>query len=224
MPEFSPVISAAHHLLAWRRQIQTARDPSDPNLQRMVSYLLLATTIALTPTAARPVSFAATVRLLVDVPGPELAAAKRVAARIYQAAGVTIVWRDERAKSHAAGEQLIVIVLPTAMAERSGPRGELGVATGTSDERSHIAYVFYDRVNTAAEEFSANIGRVLGHVIAHEIGHLLLRSEAHSATGVMHAQFDAHDFRQMAAGQLLFTKEQASELLGSCGDIDPAAE
>jgi hypothetical protein len=182
----------------------------------MLSYLLLATMMAATPTAVPPISFAATVRLLVDVPGPELVAAKSVAERIYKAAGVSIVWRDPGTKT--TGEELTVIVLAQPIPERAGPSGEMGVATGTSRERTHIAYVFYNRVVAAAKEFSAPASHVLGHVIAHELGHLLLPPDAHTPIGVMHGQFDADDFHQIAAGQLLFTEEQARELFDACGD------
>lgn len=55
-------------------------------------------------------------------------------------------------------------------------------------------------------------GLILGHVIAHEIGHLLLPLGAHSAAGIMSPRIDKGDFRKALGGNLLFSQEQ-SELM-----------
>ncbi len=54
----------------------------------------------------------------------------------------------------------------------------------------------------------------LGHAIAHEIGHLLLGSNAHSSSGIMMANWGKREMLQIAMGQqgLLFSKEQAKSL------------
>jgi len=50
---------------------------------------------------------------------------------------------------------------------------------------------------------------ILGHVVAHEIGHLLLAPGAHSPSGIMRASLD----RQLAAlGGLFFTASQAQDI------------
>jgi len=45
--------------------------------------------------------------------------------------------------------------------------------------------------------------------IAHEIGHLLLNLETHSATGIMRGDWDLRDLQGVATGFLLFTPQQA---------------
>jgi hypothetical protein len=51
---------------------------------------------------------------------------------------------------------------------------------------------------------------ILGHVIAHEVGHLLLGTNSHSAFGVMRAHWDGEELQQASRGSLLFTQAQAA--------------
>ena len=52
-------------------------------------------------------------------------------------------------------------------------------------------------------------GHILGHVIAHEFGHLLLNLDSHSPTGIMRGMWDTNDFAAATYGDLLFTPQQA---------------
>jgi hypothetical protein len=79
-------------------------------------------------------------------------------------------------------------------------------------ERVSEISVFYDRAKEQAEAMRRFLPQILGHAIAHEIGHVLLRTSGHSSTGIMRAQWTAEDLRRAARGQLLFTPEQ-SELI-----------
>jgi hypothetical protein len=54
-----------------------------------------------------------------------------------------------------------------------------------------------------------DVACVLGHVVAHEIGHLLLPFAAHSAGGIMKARLDP---RLAAIGGLFFTADQAEDI------------
>jgi hypothetical protein len=51
-------------------------------------------------------------------------------------------------------------------------------------------------------------GELLGCVIAHELGHLLLGKDSHSATGLMSAVWQDSELRQAAQGNLFFTAGQ----------------
>jgi hypothetical protein len=53
---------------------------------------------------------------------------------------------------------------------------------------------------------------VLSRVIAHELGHLLMPGEPHSATGVMRSSVNDRDLRLAASDRLLFTAEQAAQI------------
>jgi hypothetical protein len=65
-----------------------------------------------------------------------------------------------------------------------------------------------DRVDFFSYFFTANIGQVLGHAIAHEVGYLLLPYPL-PPTGLMRATWLSKDFQDLARGWFLFTSEQA---------------
>lgn len=74
-----------------------------------------------------------------------------------------------------------------------------------------LASVYYDYALRTAERdnaaFEAPI--ILGCVIAHEVGHLLLGTNSHSGSGVMQQRWERRQIRQAMTGTLLFTPEQA---------------
>src|SRR5262249_30063747 len=79
------------------------------------------------------------------------------------------------------------------------------------------ADIIYDRVRSFAATVSSKAAFpplvepiVLGHVIAHEVGHLMRLP--HSNTGIMRASWDASDFRLHGAVELLFTEEESQRL------------
>ena len=76
------------------------------------------------------------------------------------------------------------------------------------------AAVFLERVRelAAANEGIIDAGGLLGHVMAHEIGHLLLRSTAHSSEGIMRAEFRRSDLKKAAQRQFRFTPEQVESI------------
>ncbi len=50
---------------------------------------------------------------------------------------------------------------------------------------------------------------ILGCLIVHEVGHLLLKSSNHSATGIMQAHWERKQIRQSLTGVMLFTPQQS---------------
>jgi hypothetical protein len=65
------------------------------------------------------------------------------------------------------------------------------------------ARVFYDRVQQRVR--AALVPTLLGHVLAHEIAHLLEKTDVHSDKGIMKACWGLSDYDQMAWGTLTFT-------------------
>ena len=55
-------------------------------------------------------------------------------------------------------------------------------------------------------------GVLLGAMMAHEIGHLLLGVNSHSGEGIMSIPWDVHKLQQINLGDLGFTPEQAATL------------
>ena len=57
------------------------------------------------------------------------------------------------------------------------------------------------------------MAELLAHVIAHEIGHVLLRTFDHAKSGLMSSHWSATEYSRMSAGHLLFTREQSREMI-----------
>jgi len=135
-------------------------------------------------------------------------AAEQQLARIFGAAGVEI--RPVLPGVTAGNEcpTIEVVLLSDAMARRllppkSIPPNSLGIV----GSEIHRAYVFVDRVLPLALHNGADPGDLLGNVIAHEIGHLLLPDEGHSPGGIMQAEFEMH-----MRGARRFTPAQAEAI------------
>jgi len=71
----------------------------------------------------------------------------------------------------------------------------------------HRIAVFEDNVKVRASAYQIDEYKVMAHVLAHEIGHLLERMDHHSDTGIMKASWTRDDYRTMAHHPLPFAKE-----------------
>jgi hypothetical protein len=107
--------------------------------------------------------------------------AERIASRIFERIGVTLNWlKNPRAcPAHA---------LILSVTDETPPNLLPGaLAYAQPYEGVHIR-VFADRVMAASDYPQPKLcGRVLGHVFAHEIAHMLQGVSRHSAEGVMKA-------------------------------------
>jgi hypothetical protein len=174
------------------------------------------------------------VRNYASVAPQTLTEAEKVATEIYRKAGVETRWADvpltaENGQLNSAGHQTFTLadiqlsIFPDVMSDRSGlPTNVMGQAPGTGPDR-RLVYVFDGKVRTLFLSTSSayirgdmdrhvSMGQVLGHAIAHEIGHLLLSQQVHSPHGIMRGEWSFVDFRDMASGMLLFTPQQAEFL------------
>lgn len=84
----------------------------------------------------------------------------------------------------------------------------LGIAFPNQKNRRAGVFLLRVREIVAVNGAIISEGSLLGHVIAHEIGHLLLRSSAHSSEGLMRAEFRKEDLLKAKQRQLTFTKAQ----------------
>jgi hypothetical protein len=153
------------------------------------------------------------------VPPAALAAAEAAATRVLSSMGVDTSWaecptgaEDDRCGAAAAPRQLMVIVLPHAPSQAGRSACVLGLSVLDHGEGT-LAYIFYDRVLAlSTESREACSSAVLGHVLAHEIGHLLLGANAHSTAGIMKAQWFTGDLHRIAQGGLLFTPGEGAHI------------
>jgi hypothetical protein len=125
--------------------------------------------------------------------------AQLVASEIFARIGVRIDWRG---MNHCPAEAIQISF--QTMTDPHQPPGALAYALPY--ERVHIR-VFYDRVRALGGDGETSL---LGHVLAHEIGHILQGSARHSESGVMKPQFTPDDrFRMYHNRPLDFTSLDA---------------
>lgn len=75
--------------------------------------------------------------------------------------------------------------------------------------------VFDDRIRNAAIRFNVAYPTLFAHAIAHEIGHVMLRSNEHSKSGLMSSSWGDHEYRRLSLGGLLFNHDESAKILGA---------
>jgi hypothetical protein len=122
-----------------------------------------------------------------DVEGGNFVMARDVASRIFADADIHLNWCEAPVAGVSVTRLTVVII--SGLKDRSDLFGKDRVL-GRVAQPGVRAYVAYRRVVRFARRTHTDPARILGAVIAHEIGHLLL-GEGHSATGLMAASVDA---------------------------------
>jgi hypothetical protein len=72
--------------------------------------------------------------------------------------------------------------------------------------------IFDDRVRRTAWWHGRPHPAILAHAMAHEIGHVLLRTSAHSERGLMSSVWTEYEYGWMAKALMFFTGKQAQEM------------
>ena len=150
--------------------------------------------------------------------------AAKQAQRIYRQAGIDMVWTEcgttlEDASRHAGcpnstkSSTVAVNILPRRMAERAG---FADTVFGAAIPEAGIAKIFFHRVEklarTSRRTVRVSVAVVLGHVMAHEVGHLLLGHNSHSLDGIMHVPWDQNQLVMALQGRLLFHPAEANQI------------
>lgn len=73
------------------------------------------------------------------------------------------------------------------------------------NRNSHLIVLFRDRVDEMLNRRASSAGAILGHILAHEIGHVLLGTDTHTPTGLMKAGWNSLDLGAMLASRLEFS-------------------
>src|SRR3982751_4972193 len=109
--------------------------------------------------------------------------AEKITAKIYRDIGIRLTWKDRNAPI-SDGKQLFIRIVPHAL---NLPSDDFGIAFVDADGRGVQGDVFYSGIASLSLDSSLSPAEVMGHVMAHELGHLLLGLNSHSQFGIMQA-------------------------------------
>lgn len=161
-----------------------------------------------------------------------LSIALNMAGRIFRDAGIRLTWlRCPSGTTLDTGSDSNLLVLniiphPTRNGVSQDALGYSFIGQG----RSVYADVFRDRVfSLAVWGGRCSEAVLLGHVIAHELGHLLLGAPGHSLKGMMMNHWHASDLDRAAAGLMQFSSDDAVRMRaqlyqGNHGGAAPTVE
>jgi len=157
-----------------------------------------------------------------QVSAKTLAGAENRAAEVLSEAGIQVTWVQCASVPLRPGGSLV----PSNCGQFSYP-AHLSVEIHSQVDKSKAgacghswledsgtgvyASVSYPCVAASAQG-SISEKELLGYVMAHEIGHLLLGPCAHAPLGVMRAHWSANDLREAARGNLYFTSQEEARL------------
>ena len=110
------------------------------------------------------------------------------------------------------GELIVRLVRASADARRRYPHALGFSMVDTQTGAGTLATVFTDRVDLIAHRARIDRGSVLGPAIAHEIGHLMLGTNQHSATGLMRERWTSAEFERDQPQDWQFTAVERAAL------------
>jgi hypothetical protein len=143
------------------------------------------------------------------VPADVLEPAKHATTRVFALSNIDLQWIGH-GPYQPCSLTLTIAAKPTGAMNRS--RLVVGIAPGTQKARGILAFAFYDRIQLYSAELGLDASQMLGHVMAHELGHLLLPHGAHSIAGVMRGSWDVGQAHQARMGFLTFAPAEAAQI------------
>ena len=161
-----------------------------------------------------------TVRVLnpAGVPAKTLRKAERVAAAILDAAGIAITWLECPCPSTLGRHEFWLHLLKHRPPKMQGDTTGFAVLMPERDGAVSYAGVVWPAVEEVADGLESEVSDVLGATVAHEIGHILLGSKAHTPFGIMCSRLQRTHIGMAARGELRFAPEQARRMQATLGE------
>ncbi len=163
-----------------------------------------------------------------DVPRAVLGEAEHQAAKIFARAEVEVTWlncttsRDKAAEGCNRFEKYEHLAMRIMRHSPHSQNDVFGVAFLSADGTGRYGDIFYDRATALQADWKVGLADILGNVMAHELGHLLLGTNSHSHIGIMKAHWQAEELRLLSRGDLGFTDQQADHMRGKLSRVRPA--
>jgi len=152
--------------------------------------------------------------------------AEETATSVFQRAGIAVRWLNcsvDGELTHPKGP-CGKAVYPTNLQVRIVRRarslepGVLGISYLSAEGIGCYSEVFVEPAENLSKTFRVTTASLLGHAAAHELAHLLLGTNSHTATGIMRARWQRQELVTAGQGSLLFDRAEAQtmrEHLGS---------
>jgi len=156
-----------------------------------------------------------------------LAKATEIASRMYKRAGVGLEWlavvsqdaaaspdalRAEEAQHPVA--ELTINIVTSSIAKRSGYAGDVVgyVSVPPQGGMGRVGYVIYDRIKDVAAGGPASSSDILGIIIAHDVGRLILGAGSGTFNGIMTRAWDQDALQRVNPMSLTFTPPEVERL------------
>jgi hypothetical protein len=175
---------------------------------------------AKTENADNPQAITVAIHDQAGVPHETLQEAERVAAGIFEQAGIRLEWLDCRTSPASAriaqrcqeAEYPRSLHLTVLSRSRGLSGGTMGISFLSSAGEGSYADIFFEPATEVPGAENHDLGLLLGHAAAHELGHLLLGSNSHSVQGLMRARWENSELLQIRGGKLLFSESEARRM------------
>jgi hypothetical protein len=147
--------------------------------------------------------------------------------RIWQSNGVTVLSPDRRGECTQPTGQTVLLVLVDEPRDLGKPvivsvsPEAVGATVNLNDVPTNLIMAFAERAVAAVQQVarcsvspSRCVSLLLGRVIAHELGHVLLRTTVHVRDGLMRPAFNERDFEDEPGDRYLLTAVEREMVLG----------
>jgi hypothetical protein len=138
-------------------------------------------------------------------------AATDEATRIFAAIGVQLKWKAHNSVDPNDGMAIQVRFI----ANMPGHPGAMAFANPFDPVPA--VTVMWDRILLLTDQCPELRTALLAHVLAHEIGHVLMKTDAHSAAGLMKAHWSGLDYGRIVHRRLTFLPDHADMIRRGLG-------
>ncbi|HYP09714.1 MAG TPA: hypothetical protein VER03_26050 [Bryobacteraceae bacterium] len=192
----------------------------------IVRTSLLVFAVTLLSFAAQPSPVRIRLYNLSGVSASDLDQARAEVSQIYSATGITFQWEegdpeaaearrvDFSARRSAETRTTRPAVIVARIVEKAppAPKGpSLGLALPFGRTGVHVT-MYKDNIAAVSQSQHVSFAKVLGHALAHEIGHMLMTDLGHSPAGLMRATWGPAEYRSMVTTGLRFAPREVQEL------------
>ena len=153
------------------------------------------------------------------VPGGTLRQAEEEGSRVLRQAGIEVNWLNcglppSPEETGACQEAVFPAHLHLRIVPRSHglKEGALGISFLSADGSGCQADLFYEPMERLHNSNDANLASLLGHVAAHEVGHLLLGTNSHGPAGIMQAHWVGDEIGAAKLGRLYFSGRESQKM------------